>query len=193
VLTRALILVLALACVSASAASASGFTARKLSDARVGKSEAELHAQMNFSNHILDHFKQPEHRWKLLPGHATCWTVESRKLRHRCNYARLKVQAHRWLYGVAEERWEDLYAPPTVAIVPGYSGWDRVAACESGGNWSINTGNGFYGGLQFTYDTWIGAGGGRYAPYAHMATREQQIAIASTLSLSNWPICGARF
>lgn len=75
----------------------------------------------------------------------------------------------------------------------GYSGWDRVASCESGGNWSINTGNGFYGGLQFTIGTWLSAGGGRYASRADLATREQQIAIASTLSLSNWPVCGARY
>lgn len=74
-----------------------------------------------------------------------------------------------------------------------YGGWDRVAACESGGNWSINTGNGFYGGLQFTSQTWANAGGHRYAAEANLATREEQIAIASTLSLSNWPICGARY
>lgn len=70
--------------------------------------------------------------------------------------------------------------------------WDRIAACESGGNWSINTGNGYYGGLQFTIQTWLGAGGGKYAPRADLATREQQIAIASKLALSNWPVCGSR-
>lgn len=71
--------------------------------------------------------------------------------------------------------------------------WDRVADCESHGNWHINTGNGFYGGLQFTYTTWLSAGGGRYASRADYATREQQIVIASSLSLSNWPVCGARY
>lgn len=70
--------------------------------------------------------------------------------------------------------------------------WDAIAACESGGNWSINTGNGYYGGLQFTHSTWIAAGGGAYAPDAHLASREQQIAVASRLSLSNWPVCGSR-
>jgi Transglycosylase-like domain len=74
-----------------------------------------------------------------------------------------------------------------------WSCWDRVASCESGGNWSINTGNGFYGGLQFTYGTWLAAGGGRFAARADYATREQQIIIASTLSLSNWPVCGAYY
>jgi LysM repeat protein len=70
--------------------------------------------------------------------------------------------------------------------------WDRIAACESGGNWSINTGNGYYGGLQFTQQTWASAGGLQYAPRADLATREQQIAVASKLSLSNWPVCGYR-
>jgi LysM repeat protein len=70
--------------------------------------------------------------------------------------------------------------------------WDRIAACESGGNWAINTGNGYYGGLQFTQQTWASAGGLAYAPRADLASREQQIAIASKLSLSNWPVCGAR-
>src|SRR5262245_29180534 len=73
------------------------------------------------------------------------------------------------------------------------TGWDRVAACESGNNWHTNTGNGYYGGLQFDMQTWLGAGGGRFAPRADLATREQQIAIASGLSLSRWPVCGARY
>jgi hypothetical protein len=74
-----------------------------------------------------------------------------------------------------------------------WSPWDRVAQCESGGRWNLDSGNGFYGGLQFTISTWIAAGGTRYAPRADLATREQQIAVASTLSLSNWPVCGARY
>ncbi len=56
--------------------------------------------------------------------------------------------------------------------------WDQLAMCESTGNWSINTGNGFYGGLQFTPSTWAAFGGHQYAPQANLATREQQIAIA---------------
>lgn len=69
--------------------------------------------------------------------------------------------------------------------------WDAIAKCESGNNWSINTGNGYHGGLQFTNQTWLGAGGGKYAPRADLASRSEQIAIASKLSLSNWPVCGA--
>ena len=62
--------------------------------------------------------------------------------------------------------------------------WDQLAMCESTGNWSINTGNGFSGGLQFTPSTWAGFGGTQYAPAAHMATREQQIDIAKRVQLS---------
>jgi hypothetical protein len=74
--------------------------------------------------------------------------------------------------------------------------WDAVAACESGGNWAINTGNGFYGGLQFDSGTWLSNGGGAYAPRADLASREQQIAIATKLynarGASPWPVCGQR-
>ena len=59
--------------------------------------------------------------------------------------------------------------------------WDRIAQCESGGNWAINTGNGYYGGLQFDSQTWLGAGGGAYAPRADLASRTQQIAIANKI------------
>ncbi|MFG2908951.1 transglycosylase family protein [Kitasatospora sp. NPDC048286] len=84
---------------------------------------------------------------------------------------------------------------------PGKSGggsydWDRVASCESNGNWRINTGNGYYGGLQFDQPTWRENGGLAYAPRADLATREQQIAVAQHLAdrrgLSPWPVCGAR-
>jgi hypothetical protein len=80
------------------------------------------------------------------------------------------------------------YSGPVYATTG--TNWDSIAACESGGNWAINTGNGYYGGLQFTQATWAGAGGLAYAPRADLATPAQQIAIASKLSLSNWPVCG---
>jgi hypothetical protein len=74
--------------------------------------------------------------------------------------------------------------------------WDAVAACESGGNWHINTGNGFYGGLQFDSGTWLSNGGGAYASRADLASREQQIAVATRLyharGASPWPVCGQR-
>ncbi|QPL94750.1 LysM peptidoglycan-binding domain-containing protein [Streptomyces clavuligerus] len=72
--------------------------------------------------------------------------------------------------------------------------WDKVAQCESGGNWSINTGNGYYGGLQFSTSTWAAYGGTAYAPTADKATKAQQIAIAEkTLAGQGkgaWPKCG---
>jgi uncharacterized protein YabE (DUF348 family) len=57
--------------------------------------------------------------------------------------------------------------------------WDKIAQCESTGNWSINSGNGYYGGLQFDIQTWLGSGGGAYAPNASLATKAQQIDIAN--------------
>jgi hypothetical protein len=72
--------------------------------------------------------------------------------------------------------------------------WDKVASCESGGNWAINTGNGYQGGLQFSPGTWSGHGGGEYAPAAHLATKEEQIAVAErvlgTQGRGAWPVCG---
>jgi resuscitation-promoting factor RpfA len=72
--------------------------------------------------------------------------------------------------------------------------WDKVAACESGGNWAINTGNGYQGGLQFSPGTWSGHGGGEYAPAAHLASKDEQIAVAERVLSSQgrgaWPTCG---
>ncbi len=100
-------------------------------------------------------------------------------------------------------------APPTTAApappapsapsppAPSGSHWDALAMCEAGGNWSTNTGNGYYGGLQFHSSSWSAYGGLAYAPYAHMATREQQIAIGEKIvaaaggSYSAWPHCRA--
>jgi LysM repeat protein len=82
------------------------------------------------------------------------------------------------------------YTPVAAVSYTSGSNWDTIAQCESGGNWAINTGNGYYGGLQFTQQTWAGAGGLAYAPRADLATPAQQIAVASTLGLGNWPVCG---
>ncbi|KOG31714.1 MULTISPECIES: transglycosylase family protein [Streptomyces] len=74
------------------------------------------------------------------------------------------------------------------------SEWDRVAQCESGGNWSINTGNGYYGGLQFSASTWAAYGGTAYAPTANQASKSQQITIAEKVLAGQgkgaWPSCG---
>ncbi len=86
-----------------------------------------------------------------------------------------------------------LFVAPTSASAATTADWERLAVCESGGNWSINTGNGYYGGLQFSASTWTGYGGGAYAPTANLATREQQIEIAIKVQASQgwgaWPVC----
>ncbi|MDQ0684302.1 nucleoid-associated protein YgaU [Streptomyces achromogenes] len=74
------------------------------------------------------------------------------------------------------------------------SEWDTVAQCESGGNWSINTGNGYYGGLQFSSSTWAAYGGTQYASQANQASKAQQIAIGEKVLAGQgkgaWPVCG---
>src|SRR3954470_2163336 len=74
--------------------------------------------------------------------------------------------------------------------------WNKVAACESSANWSINTGNGFYGGLQFTQSTWAAYGGTAYASRADLATRDQQIAVAEKVldgqGPGAWPVCSGQ-
>ena len=96
-------------------------------------------------------------------------------------------------------------AAPLVAMIPLTASpagaattatWDRLARCESGGNWHINTGNGYYGGLQFSYGTWLSNGGGKYASRADKATKREQIAVAERL-LDNrgwapWPACSRK-
>ena len=81
----------------------------------------------------------------------------------------------------------------TAPAVAGGSVWDSLAACESGGNWAINTGNGFYGGLQFTLSSWQGVGG---SGYPNQASREEQIMRGQMLQArggwGNWPACSAK-
>lgn len=74
--------------------------------------------------------------------------------------------------------------------------WDAIAGCEAGGNWAINTGNGYYGGVQFDQGTWERNGGLRFAARADLATREEQIAIAEVTRQRQgwgaWPVCSGR-
>ena len=87
--------------------------------------------------------------------------------------------------------------PPQPQIADG-AVWDQLAECESGGDWSIDTGNGYYGGLQFDKSTWDAYGGDQYAAYPNEASREQQIAIATKVrdarggSYSAWPACSSK-
>jgi resuscitation-promoting factor RpfA len=73
--------------------------------------------------------------------------------------------------------------------------WTAIANCESSGNWADNTGNGFYGGLQFTESTWLAYGGGSYAQYPYDASESDQIAVAENVlagqGIGAWPVCGA--
>jgi uncharacterized protein YabE (DUF348 family) len=87
-------------------------------------------------------------------------------------------------------------AKPGTEVPPVTNGarWDAIAACESGNNWAINTGNGYFGGVQFDQNTWERHGGLRYAQRADLATREEQIAIAEVTRAHQgwgaWPVCG---
>ncbi|MGP3988738.1 transglycosylase family protein [Streptomyces sp. 3N207] len=85
---------------------------------------------------------------------------------------------------------------PTASAASNDGVWDRIAQCESGGNWQTNTGNGYYGGLQFSSSTWRAYGGGAYAPTADKAGKEQQIAVATKVQQAQgwgaWPNCSAK-
>jgi uncharacterized protein YabE (DUF348 family) len=87
--------------------------------------------------------------------------------------------------------------PPPVPSTGDTSAWDRIAACEAGGNWQMNSGNGYYGGLQFDHGTWVAYGGDAYAANAHLASKAQQIAIGEKVkadrgAYSAWPVCGQK-
>lgn len=88
-----------------------------------------------------------------------------------------------------------LFAPGAANAAP-ISEWDALAGCEAGGNWGIDTGNGFQGGLQFSPSTWSGYGGGEFAPTANQASREQQIIVGERVLAGQgwgaWPSCSAQ-
>ncbi len=127
--------------------------------------------------------KQREERPSLYRGHSPgYWNwqyrVAKRQSRNAVRYARkleriIRARRH----------------PAPTRTLSSSSPWDSVAACESGGNWATNTGNGYYGGLQFDMGTWLAFGGGQYASRADLATREQQIAVASRVTYDAWPHC----
>jgi resuscitation-promoting factor RpfA len=87
------------------------------------------------------------------------------------------------------------FAVPAAAGT-GYRVWDRVATCESSGDWHINTGNGYHGGVQFSSGTWAAYGGHKYAGQADRATRLEQIEVARRVLAAQgpgaWPVCGPR-
>lgn len=114
--------------------------------------------------------------------------------RHSKNSRRISTGAKVALSGLALTA-SGIAIAPTASAAPD-SDWDRLAQCESGGNWAINTGNGFQGGLQFSPSTWNAYGGQSYAPSANLATREQQITVAERVLASQgwgaWPACSAK-
>jgi uncharacterized protein YabE (DUF348 family) len=120
-------------------------------------------------------------------------TYADEKVRHRVQLSKVVVRAP-----VSEVQYVGTKARPTATApsVGGSTVWDSIAQCESGGDWSINTGNGYYGGLQFLQSTWLSFGGGVYASLPSDASREEQIAIAEKVrdaagGYSPWPACAA--
>jgi hypothetical protein len=85
----------------------------------------------------------------------------------------------------------------TQPVISEGSRWDQLAECESGGDWSINTGNGFSGGVQFLQSTWLAMGGGEFAPDAYLASKAEQIIVAERLVAVSgwgaWPGCTSKF
>lgn len=105
--------------------------------------------------------------------------------------ARLLVQA-----GIVAAAMATPLALATPAQAASGDQWDHIARCESGGNWSTNSGNGYYGGLQFSDSTWDAYGGETYASTANKATRRQQIAVAERVLAGQgwgaWPTCSRK-
>jgi len=137
-------------------------------------------------------------------GHAGTRDATYRVVRHNGKVVRrVLVNAHVLDKAVPEIVEVGTKKAPVVATSGGGGGinlanaamWDRIAACESGGNWSINTGNGYYGGLQFDSGTWLSNGGGDFAPRADLASRAEQITVANRVyasrGLSPWGCAGA--
>ena len=138
---------------------------------------------------------------KARPDEFTCCQVRTRGT-PRCltggigarSAKGLKLKKIRNTFGLATIAGALAVAPMALATGTAHAdsvNWDAVAACESGGNWSINTGNGYYGGLQFTQSTWSSNGG---AGSPHNASREEQIRVAENVLQSQgigaWPTCG---
>ena len=125
-------------------------------------------------------------------GHETTAATTFTRATTRRNRVRVAVVAGA---AVAALPVAGLVSAPSASAASA-STWDAVARCESGGNWSINTGNGFYGGLQFTASTWRAYGGTAYAPQANRAGRAQQIAVAEKVLASQgpgaWPVCSRK-
>jgi uncharacterized protein YabE (DUF348 family) len=104
--------------------------------------------------------------------------VTYRIVRHNGGiYSKTVVTQH--LLSNPKAQVEEVGTKPAAVDVSGNTAWDRIAQCESGGNWHINTGNGYYGGLQFSLSTWDAYGGQQFAARPDLASRDQQITVAN--------------
>ncbi|HWB66194.1 MAG TPA: transglycosylase family protein [Mycobacteriales bacterium] len=116
-----------------------------------------------------------------------------RPARYRGRHRAVRNTARVAVAGAAGASIAAFVAAPGAAHAATDVQWDRVAQCESGGNWHANTGNGYYGGLQFSAGTWSAYGGGHYAARADLASRDEQIAIANKVLAGQgwgaWPVC----
>lgn len=132
------------------AAGAHGFSSSALNDGRVGRSKAELVAQRDYSSRVV---RAMSLSWVVAPRHATCWSRVP--WRRECDRARRRLLAHRWLLGLATARLRRIYPPPpTIARPTLDQGLVADFACihRYEGDWTANTGNGYYGGLQMDSD-----------------------------------------
>ena len=175
------------------------FSIKQLEDPHVGGSTRELHAQMRHSAQVIRFFTG-RHSWMRWSRHASCLWLRGRHVERVCTIARNQLRAHRWLYGVAHDR---LVASqrPSEPVSSGSAGSWLVSAflCihSHEGAWNANTGNGYYGGLQFGWSEWQ-TYGGRYASRADLASPGQQIAAAISYyhdaGFAPWPntarMCG---
>ncbi len=164
------------------------------SDARVASAPIS-HAQRTVKEPVVDVAALRAN----VPGIASrsgSLTIRGLYMRHSAGYYawQLRVRTRQYLEAHHYARVLERYIrarrhPAPTRTISASSPWDAVAACESGGNWATNTGNGYYGGLQFDIGTWLAFGGGQYASRADLATREQQISVASRVTYDAWPNC----
>lgn len=177
----------------APSAHAAEFSIKTLSDAKIGKSKAELLAQMRHSSSVVSFFTKNPHKWMVHPRKKNCWGMQSKRARRICDRARQALYAHRWLYSVAHERYHELYVPkpkPVPSYAPGHvAGWLCIHSQEAA--WNAQTGNGYYGGLQMTYG-WEGlvANAALLSPAQQMAAAEAGYArsgYSSAWMASQWP------
>lgn len=156
-------------------------------------------SQMNLTQRIAAQHSLIVTDWKLY----TIWHAQNKGVAEiwpvRFHYLHMKWTQRELAKSLKLQAKQQASRAATAPAV-GYSGWDRVASCESGGNWGEVTGNGFYWGLQWVPSTWDAAAHrhglpsfGWFMANHTYPSREQQILAASDMSLSNWPVCGSRY